>query len=133
MGVAKAHQTSLKMEAARARKLRNELDSGIILINTKNQRKLSPVKLPTRLSERVEENKQRRLNEIRLKASNAIRHEQAKERRQVMKRRSQIERMSNPLEATRAATNVGQERMVNDMDDMEEGACSKTRKSCTIC
>ncbi len=107
--------------------------------------------MPTRLSERVkqltqrfgydgaerevrvEENKQRRLNEIRLKAGNAIRHEQAKERRQVMKRRSQIERMSNPLEATRAATNVGQERMVNDMDDMEEGACSKTRKSCTIC
>jgi hypothetical protein len=62
------------------------MDAGIVLINTVNQRKMSPVKLPQRLSERVEaltlkfgydgaekekrveENRQRRLNEIRTKA-----------------------------------------------------------------
>ena len=51
--IAKAHQTSVKMEAARKRKLKNEMDAGIILLNVGQQRKMSPVKLPARLSERV--------------------------------------------------------------------------------
>ena len=71
---------------SRQRKFQTEMDAGIVLINTVNQRKMSPVKLPQRLSERVEaltlkfgydgaekekrveENRQRRLNEIRTKA-----------------------------------------------------------------
>ena len=51
---AKASKTIAKMQAARARKLLNEMDAGIVLLNTAEQRKLSPVKLPKRLSERVE-------------------------------------------------------------------------------
>ena len=39
---------------SRQRKFQTEMDAGIVLINTANQRKMSPVKLPQRLSERVE-------------------------------------------------------------------------------
>jgi len=142
--VAKAKQTSMKMEAARMRKLRSEMEAGIILINTKDQRKLSPVKLPTRLSERVEaltarfgydgaerevrvaENRQRRLMEIRNKAAaSSERNAAAKQRRMLLARQQQLERIQNPGAAT---TSVG----LDDMED-EDGACSKTRKSCTIC
>ena len=142
--VAKAKQTSMKMEAARMRKLRSEMEAGIILINTKDQRKLSPVKLPTRLSERVEaltarfgydgaerevrvaENRQRRLMEIRNKAAaSSERNAAAKQRRMMLARQQQLERIQNPGAAT---TSVG----LDDMED-EDGACSKTRKSCTIC
>ena len=137
--VAKAHQTSVKMEAARLRKLRNEMDAGIILINTANQRKLSPVKLPTRLAERVEAltlkfgyngaekevqvqaNRIRRLNEIRLKAAaGSKRAAAAKERRAQMAKQQLLERIQNPMES-------------NGDAEEDEGCAKKTRKSCTVC
>ena len=110
---AKASKTIAKMEAARVRKLQNEMDAGIVLLNTAQQRKLSPVKLPQRLSERVEkltlrfgydgaerekrveENRIRRLNEIRTKAQTASKRIQdAKKRRTKIKRKQQLERIS---------------------------------------
>jgi len=146
--VAKARQTSMKMEAARARKLRNEMDSGIILLNTKDQRKLSPVKLPARLSERVEqltqrfgydgaerevrveENRQRRLNEIRHKAAAASqRVASAKERRHLLARRQQIERISNPGAIATGSGDAG----MGEEEEEDSGCGKTTRKSCNIC
>jgi hypothetical protein len=137
--IAKAHQTSVKMEAARKRKLKNEMDAGIILLNVGQQRKMSPVKLPARLSERVEaltlkfgyngaekekrveENRQRRLNEVRHKASaSAKRAAAAKERRIAIARQQQLERIQN-------ATTIEEE----EEDDV--GCAKKAKKDCTIC
>jgi hypothetical protein len=144
--VAKAHQTSVKMEAARQRKFRQEMDAGIVLINTANQREMSPVKLPRRLSERVEaltskfgydgaekekrveENRQRRLNEIRTKAAaGATRAAAAKERRRQMARQQQLARIQHP-EA--AAVPQAEEEVFGEEGD---GCAKKTRNSCTVC
>ena len=97
------------MQAARARKLLNEMDAGIVLLNTAQQRQLSPVKLPKRLSERVEklavqfgydgaerekhieENRLLRINEIRAKAAAAsARVAAAKDRRAIIKRNKEL-------------------------------------------
>ena len=122
------------------------MDAGIVLINTANQREMSPVKLPRRLSERVEaltskfgydgaekekrveENRQRRLNEIRAKAAaGATRAAAAKERRRQMARQQQLARIQHP-EA--AAVPQAEEEVFGEEGD---GCAKKTRNSCTVC
>ncbi len=137
--IGKARQTAAKMQAARERKLKHEMDSGIILLNTANQRALSPVKLPQRLSERVEalttrfgydgaerekrvaENRVRRIAEIRSKAAAASQKiAMARERRAQAAKQQRLDRMSGPAPAEAEA-------------EEKTGVCERSRNGCVVC
>lgn len=147
---AKASKTIAKMQAARARKLLNEMDAGIVLLNTAEQRKLSPVKLPKRLSERVErltmrfgydgaerekrveENRLRRISEIRAKAAAASQKiAAAKARRAKINREKQLERIN--------AVNQGEDKSFDEqpvsrsLSARRPSSCEKAKKQgCVI-
>lgn len=146
---AKASKTIAKMQAARARKLLNEMDAGIVLLNTAQQRQLSPVKLPKRLSERVEklavqfgydgaerekrveENRLRRINEIRAKAAAAsARVAAAKDRRAIIKRNKELERMNS---AHPSDSSYEEQPPSSSLADRRPSSCEKAKnQGCVI-
>ena len=148
---AKASKTIAKMQAARARKLLNEMDAGIVLINTAQQRQLSPVKLPKRLSERVErltlrfgydgaerekrveENRLRRISEIRAKAAAASQKiAAAKARRAILHRDKQLERINSVGQAGQN-TSFEEQPVSSSMSARRPSSCEKAKKQgCVI-